>query len=74
MVTTHVCRSCGRRDTRDRSQICGYCLRGMGESKTPRPRHTKEHEPVEDEYGEESDPDSVAIDSPELRASREWPR
>lgn len=74
MASIHVCRSCGRRDTRHRSQLCGYCLRGIGESKAPRPRHTKGHEPVEDDYGEESSPDSVALDSPELRAVYEYPQ
>jgi predicted amidophosphoribosyltransferase len=65
MTTTakSCCLACGR-DTRAKGGICARCT---GEYQ-PRPRRRRDDEPdldpLEDDYGDESDADSVCDDSP----------
>ena len=66
-AATHVCRGCGRYDTRQPSQLCWTCL-GWGRSspKHAAPHGMGQHEAMEDRYDEESGPDDVFPDCPEM--------
>lgn len=65
--TLHCCLCCGR-DTRSKYQICAGCLNGRRSSRVRNPEDG--WAPAEDDYSEESDPNSVYRES-ELDLDRE---
>lgn len=58
--TIECCLFCGR-DTRDRSRICHRCLNGETQAVQPSD-DCKNYLPAEDDYSDESGPDSICDD------------
>ena len=68
----HICLCCGR-DTTHRSQICNRCAaagRPAGHDMHGRRGLMEyQHDPIEDDYSEESDPDSIYHESSDAMSS-----